>query len=127
MMSYAETLRNNTALYPFEKWKTYYEGNGDDEGNEAFAPENCGAAQAIMDNLLTGLVRIGQNASETAKLDVFRTAVEALNDLDEKASMIETVEREELCALFDAIGISAGLNPDNYADGEGIASEWRNW
>jgi len=52
----------------------------------------------------------------------------SLNELDDKIDgLIETGEREDLCELIDQITIAAGLNPENYADGEGLADEWREW
>jgi hypothetical protein len=42
-------------------------------------------------------------------------------------SFIETGEREDLCELTNVISLAAGLNPDDYGSGEGLASEWRDW
>ncbi|HYK44861.1 MAG TPA: hypothetical protein VEV83_06825 [Parafilimonas sp.] len=44
---------------------------------------------------------------------------------EEVEGLIQTGEREHLCALIDQITIAAGMDPKNYGDGEGIADEWR--
>ena len=96
---------------------------------EQYTPENCDKAQQIMDDLLEGLIRLGESAPEPAKIELFRIAIESLNELNDETggSLIETVEREELCELFDNICLSAVLNPKDYAGGEGIADVWRDW
>jgi len=45
--------------------------------------------------------------------------------LNDSTEIIETGEREELCELFNKISLSANLNPEDYGEVEGIASEWR--
>jgi hypothetical protein len=132
-MSYSEEILKHKAEYPFDKWRTYFYGDEDDEeedsGMEQYTPENCDKAQQIMDDLLSGLIQLGEKAPQSAKVELFRTAVESLNELNDETdgSIIETGEREELCELFDNISLSAGLNPKDYGGGEGIASEWRDW
>jgi len=44
-----------------------------------------------------------------------------------EAGIIETGEREDLCELIDKITIAAGLNPEDYAQGDGLADLWREW
>jgi hypothetical protein len=99
------------------------------EGMEQYSPENCDRAQAILDRLIEKLGRIGQDASETEKVLLFKEAVEGLNTLNEEigGELIETGEREDLCLLFDKIAEAAGLDPTQYGEGGGIADEWRNW
>jgi hypothetical protein len=140
-MNYSEKILRHQASYPFDKWKTYFHGaeeletdeGGDDEedeesGMKQYTPENCEAARKIMDDLLRGLIRVGETAPESAKVELFRVAVQSLNKLNnENLGLIETMEREELCDLFDRISLSAGLNPKDYAGGRGIADLWREW
>ena len=98
------------------------------EGMEQYTQENCDAAKSIFDNLISGLKSIGENAPEKEKIKLFQTTVLSLNELDDRIDgLIETGEREDLCELIDQITIAAGLNPENYADGEGLADEWREW
>jgi len=129
-MSYSEKILNNKTEYPFDKWRTYFYGDEEDEdsGMEQYTPENCDRARQIMDDLLEGLIHIGESAPEPAKVELFKVAVESLNKLNDKVGgLIETVEREELCDLFENICLSCGLTPEDYARGEGIADEWREW
>lgn len=58
---------------------------------------------------------------------MFRVAIERTNELDAETEMIETGEREDLCELTNRISVAAGLDPEDYGDGEGLASEWRDW
>ena len=41
--------------------------------------------------------------------------------------LIETGERKDLCELMDQISIAARLEPEEFANGEEIASELREW
>lgn len=122
-MSYPEQLLAAKSQYPFQKWQANF------PNMEQYTEENCMAAQAILDDLIDGLIQLGDGAPETQKVEQFRIAVEALNELNEETDhvLIETGEREELCELLDAITVAANLNPEDYADGEGIADEWRDW
>jgi hypothetical protein len=123
-MTYQEKLEQTKSGYPFENWL-----EAGAEGLEQYTPENCNAARAILDHLIAKLIDIGPDANESAKLQLFKDAIEALNRLDDEVGgdLIETGEREDLCALFDQITIAAGLDPKNYGEGEGIADQWRNW
>ncbi len=122
-MTYEEKLNQTKSTYPFEQWKAKAEF-----GLEQYTPENCDRMRKIFDDLIAGLIAKGENASESEKIESFRTAIEATNELSEEIEdLIETDEREELCELTNIIGAAANLNPDNYGDGEGLASEWREW
>ena len=122
-MSYAEQLLATKLHFPFQKWQANF------PNMEQYTQENCMAAQTILDKLIDGLIQLGEDAPEAQKVEQFRISVEALNALNEEIEnvLIETGEREELCDLLDAITIAANLNPEDYADGEGIADEWRDW
>lgn len=74
------------------------------------------------------MIASGETGDKTEKEKYFEDAITSLNELNEEDdSLIETGEREDLCELIDQITIAAGLNPENYADGEGIADLWREW
>ncbi|EDP96882.1 hypothetical protein U8527_01045 [Kordia algicida OT-1] len=122
--TYSEKLLQTKKGYPFESWReAFFEYD-----MEQYTEENCNAAKAIFDNLIAGLLKIGEHGSEKEKLALFETAVNALNSLNDKVEgLIETGEREDLCELIDEITVAAGLNPENYADGEGLADLWREW
>lgn len=121
-MNYKEKLNQTKNNYPFERWRESFEF-----GLEQYTQENCDAMQKIFDNLIENLISKGENASEKEKIESFRIAIEATNELDEKTFMVETGEREDLCALTNIISMAVGLNPQNYGSGEGLASEWRDW
>ena len=71
---------------------------------------------------------MGVHAPEGKKIEAFRAAVIALNALNESdQSLIDTIAREDLCELCNVIATSAGIDPSDYGDGEGPASEWRDW
>jgi hypothetical protein len=125
MNNYAEKLNATKVKYPFAKWRRSFA----EYGLEQYTEENCNDAKAIFDKLIIDLVALGKQASEEQKVTLFQTAIEDLNALNEEVGedLIETGEREELCELTDAIGIACGLNPKDYGDGEGLASEWREW
>ena len=130
-MTFNDKLEEAKSYYPFTKWRESFFPDPEDEdfgGMEQYTEENCNAAKSIFDNLITELKSIGESAPSQEKVELFKIAVEKLNELNEEVDdLIETGEREDLCELIDQITIAAGLNPEDYADGEGIADEWRNW
>jgi len=123
-LSFSEKLHKTKELYPFSAWrKAFFEYD-----MEQYTAENCNAAKAIFDNLIEGLLKLGEDAKENEKIALFEKAVYSLNDLDTKVEgLIETGEREDLCELIDQITLAAGLNPTDYAGGEGLADLWRGW
>lgn len=121
-MGYEEKLNQTRTSFPFRKWEERF-----DNGLEQYTKENRDRMQKIFENLIEGLIGISENAPEEEKVELFRIAIEATNELDEEESLIETEEREELCELTNVISIAAGLDPKNYGEGEGLASEWREW
>lgn len=121
-MTYAEKLNQAKERYPFARWRRAGEG-----GWELYSKENCDKMQAIFDDLIAALVERGEAATDEEKIELFRRAIERTNDLDGETGMVETGEREDLCELTNVISEAAGLNPDDYGDGEGLASEWRDW
>ena len=86
-------------------------------------------SSTIFDTLIADLISLGPDAPEADKLAKFETAVIALNHLDDELDngFIETGEREDLCELCNSICTAAGMDPTKYGDGEGPASEWREW
>ncbi len=123
-MKFSDKLEQAKESYPFALWAARF-----DDGLEQYTPENLNSARAILDRLIDDLSSAGENASESVKVSHFKVSVEALNDLNDQLDgcLIETGEREELCELFDVIASAAGLDPSKYGDGDGIASEWRDW
>ena len=123
-MSYGTRLLEAKESYPFDSWRASFE-----HGLDQYTEENCEAAKRIVDTLLSNLTDLGEDAREEDKMQKFQAAVESLNTLNDETdgSLIETGEREELCELFNVIAVKAGIDPSKYGDGEGPASEWRDW
>lgn len=120
MSEYASKLEAAKAAYPFQQWA--------DSGLEQYTDQACAAFAGVFDCLISDLIARGHDAAEAAKLEAFQRAVLALNTLNEAdESLIETGEREDLCDLVNLIASATGLNPADYGDGEGPASEWRAW
>lgn len=120
MSDYRANFDPVVAKYPFLRWQQ--------SGLEQYTPEACAAFAEVFDQLVARLIDIGEQATEQAKLDAIRSAVEELNTLNEEDdSLIETGEREDLCALVNLVASACGLDPKKYGDGEGPASEWRDW
>lgn len=115
----------NSIELPFDEWHR----TGMEAGLEQYTKENCQKAKSIFVNLIDKLSYIGESASDQEKIHLFQSSVEALNSLNEllDGCFIETGEREELCELIDKITIAVGLDPENYADGDGLADLWRDW
>jgi hypothetical protein len=130
-MTYQEQLEATKKFYPFERWRqSFFPPEDEPElgGLEQYTQENCDKAQAVFDLLLDKLITLGWEANEKDKVELFKTAVLSLNDLNNEIDgLIETGEREDLCELIDQITMAAGLDPKNYSDGEGLADEWRDW
>jgi hypothetical protein len=120
--SYADRLNRWRNNLPFSDWRTNFE-----LGLEQYTQANCDQAERIMKELVDGLIEVGETAPEAKKVSLFKTAVEALNLLNDETNLIETGEREELCELFNLISVDCGIDPSKYGSGEGLASEWRDW
>lgn len=121
--NYTDQILATKQFYPFEHWKTRY-----DNGLTQYTEENCNKTQKAFDELINGLIKIGENASETQKTALFKAAILKTNQLNETIEgLIETEEREELCALINKITLACRLDPKKYGEGEGLAGEWREW
>ncbi|WP_405299696.1 hypothetical protein [Kordia sp.] len=123
-LTFSEKLNQTKKGYPFKAWReAFFEYK-----MEQYSEENCNAAKAIFDNLIVKLIELGEHGNEKDKIALFEKAVNSLNSLDNTVgSLIETGEREDLCELIDQITIASGLDPQNYADGEGLSDLWREW
>jgi hypothetical protein len=122
-INYKNKLLASKAFYPFERWRENY-----NEGLTQYTKENCNKIKKVFDDLITSLVEIGENAGEEQKKQFFKTAILKTNQLNEEIDgLIETGEREDLCELTDKITIACGLDPEKYGEGEGLATEWREW
>lgn len=123
MSTYAEQLLATKQHYPFDNWRAHYQ----QELIRQWEPEgvqDTNAVQAVFDQLIAKLIKLGEEASEKKRVNQIIKAIEATNDY---AGLIMTEQREELCALTDEITIACGLDPSNYVEGAGLADEARDW
>jgi hypothetical protein len=122
-MVYQNRLLETKKYYPFDNWRKGFDG-----GLTQYTEENCTKMKRVFDDLINDLVEAGENISDNAKVELFKKAILKTNQLnDQIEGLIETGEREDLCELTDKIAIACGLNPEKYGDGEGLATEWREW
>ncbi len=120
MTNYRSKFDPVVAKYPFQHWQQ--------SGLQQYTEESCAAFASVFDRVIEKLVDLGEHATEQTRLDAIRSAVEELNTLNkEDDSLIETGEREDLCELVNLVASTCGLDPSKYGDGEGPASEWREW
>lgn len=122
-MTYADRLNQAKAHYSFKRYHEPFK----DRLEEQYTQENCDKMQSIFDDLIVDLVAKGDLASESEKVKSFRGAIKVTNKLNDRAGMIETAQREELCELIDIISLAVDLNSKNYGDGYGLVDEWRDW
>lgn len=106
---------------PIKKWSEKYS-----DGLEQYTPENCEKAEIIFFNLINKLKKNKSHGKNT-KLKLIKESVLNLNNLNEELDhcFIETLEREELCEIYDNIADAVGFDIQEYEDG--IISEWREW
>ncbi len=80
-------------------------------------------ARRIMLDAVAKLEALGPQPASEAVLEILRQCVEAFNDLDATdGPWIETIEREDLCAMVDQLATLAGIQ-----DADDVAGEWRDW
>ncbi|MDM5180209.1 hypothetical protein PO883_23790 [Massilia sp. DJPM01] len=77
---------------------------------------------SILDTYAAAVEKLPKPAAPAAIMKEVERVVLALNALDERASMIETEERESLCDIIFLIAKDAGLEAD-----EDITEQWRDW
>ena len=121
---YSDNLKSVKTRYPFSSW------NPDKYGKSAILKrKNYDLAYDIMNEMIDGLISLGESASESQKIPLFRKGVLAFNVLNDslQGSLIETKQMEDLMNLFNLAATEAAIDPSKYGDGEGVASEWRDW
>ncbi|MDG1101445.1 MAG: hypothetical protein P8N29_09575 [Saprospiraceae bacterium] len=82
----------------------------------------------VFDELIADLKVLPNESTVEDKVYLFKYSVLANNTMDARIDdLIETGEREDLCELMDQISITIRLELEEFANGEGIASELREW
>jgi hypothetical protein len=89
-----------------------------------YSQERVDRCEQIIDAYLAGLERIAVPASDAAILSQAKAAVLGLNALNQECGgvLIETDQREQICALMIVAANDAGLT----IDGD-FTEEWREW
>jgi len=122
-LNYSDRLSRCRNDYPFSYWLEDYE-----EGIGRYSKDCCEMVESIFEGLIESLINSGESETEVEKVRLFEGAVKRLNNIRQtNPELIETMEREEFCELFDTIALASGVDPKNYGGGDGIASEWRGW
>ena len=116
MSTYADQLNAVKQQYPFARWRKYWQ--------QPDEQEDCNRIEQAYDQLIARLTELGPDAPEAQKIECFEQAIAVTN---EHAGVIETGEREDLCELTNVVTQACGLQFADYGDGEGLASEWREW
>ena len=109
-------------------------GAAEDENDPEYDPDfDAGYTQKhvdecgeIIDDLFSALSALPDTNRSDEIRKAVKWAVVKLNKLNDKCdgSLIETDQREDLCALLLGAAKTAGLDS---ADGEDITEEWREW
>lgn len=108
-------------------------GGADDENDPDYDPSfNAGYTHThvdrcsmIIDELFAALGKVAGHDRNKAILQAAESAVTALNELNRDCgeSLIETVERENLCELINRAAREAGLQQTH----DDITFDWRDW
>jgi hypothetical protein len=80
------------------------------------------ASRKLMTRTVERLLELGPSASSDARMAVLQECIEAFNELDAELKFIETDEREDICAEFEAVVYACGLGAH-----QELADRWREW
>ena len=94
------------------------------EGDDMFSKQSIAAVEAALASYAQTLCEATQKKSASAVYSRTAKLVKALNKINDKYGLIETVEREELWGWIDALVRKTGLELGEDVD---ITEEWREW
>ena len=94
------------------------------EGDDMFSEQSIAAVEAALASYAQTLCEATQKKSASAVYSRTAKLVKALNKINDKYGLIETVEREELWEWIDALVRKTGLELGEDVD---ITEEWREW
>ncbi len=80
------------------------------------------ASRKLMLHAVERLLELGPSAREEARIAILQECIESFNALNDGTGFIETDEREDICAEFEAIVHACGLGAH-----EDLADRWREW
>lgn len=95
-----------------------------DEGGSGYSKADILRCRKLLDGFVAGMDKLGAPAAEDAILAEVETIVLALNKLNDECghALIETTQRQDLCALILTAARQAGL-----AGEEDVTASWREW
>lgn len=99
---------------PTVKWRT---------GMYPYPKELLEESEKALHTFARDLEKLGNGAPQQSIMECVEAVVVTFNEIDEKYSFIETIEREELCEYIYIVAKMAGLD----VDGNDITEEWRDW
>lgn len=96
-----------------------------EEGGAGYTKADVDQCAELVDSYLAALAKVGGADPSADIMDAVRDVVLELNALNERCdgNLIETDQRELLCALILAAAMDAGLETDAHD----ITEEWREW
>jgi hypothetical protein len=83
----------------------------------------------LLREFIESLHNLGQDAEETQIIECVKNVVSSLNSLNDETDgcLIETYEREKLCAYIEYAARKSGLKgPEGGPEGD-ITEQWRMW
>ena len=94
------------------------------EGDALFNEADIAAAEAAL-NAFIDLVKAATSQRDAQAIQAaVRNVVLAINEINGRSGMIETLERDELGLLIDAVVRASGFR---LPDDEDITAQWRDW
>jgi hypothetical protein len=94
------------------------------EGDALFKEADIAAAEAALNAFIDTVKAATSQRNAQAIQAAVKDIVLAINEINGRSGMIETLERDELGVLIDAVARASGFSlPDN----EDITAEWREW
>ncbi|KAB1113877.1 hypothetical protein F4V89_11205 [Neorhizobium galegae] len=104
---------------PTPRWRESM-AEGDELFNEADIAMTETSLNAFVDTVKAATSQQDLQAVQAAVKDI----VLAINEINARSGMIETLERDELGVLIDAVVRASGVS---LPDDEDITAEWREW
>jgi hypothetical protein len=93
-----------------------------DDGDVGYDPTDIAECAAILADHATS---VSDAVDPRAALEHVRSTVTRLNSLNERCdgTLIETDQREDICAFITRVGYLRGFNAEN----EDVTEPWRDW
>ena len=114
---------NRVKAHLLDSMQDYMQSFDEDGGEAPYGAADIARCAAILDQFVAQVGGAGGDAGRI--MAAVHATVLSLNDLSEDAeSLIETDQREDLCAFIELAARAAGLQIEKGAD---ITEAWRDW